>query len=400
MLEALKSDITKNYYDPTFHGIDLDAHFKAADEKVKQATSLGQVFGIIAQALLDFNDSHLYFLPPGRSNRYEYGWRMAMIGDDCFVTAVKPGSDAEKKGLQPGDKIYSIDGYEPTRENHWKMLYAYYGLRPKAGVRLVVIKPGGEEKQLDVMTKIQLGKPVLSFADINDIEREEEDAERARRAGSRLAEVSDDLIIWKLAAFDLSPSEVDDAMAKVRKHKVLILDLRGNGGGAEDALLRLVGSVLSEDYKIGDIKRRKETRPLVAKTRAGDNVFKGKLVVLIDSQSGSAAELFARVVQLQKRGVVVGDRSAGAVMRARLYDHQSGVESVAVYFASITDADITMADGKSLEHVGVQPDHLMLPTASDMAAGQDSVLAFAASLFDIKLDAKKAGSLFPERWRP
>jgi C-terminal processing protease CtpA/Prc len=157
---------------------------------------------------------------------------------------------------------------------------------------------------------------------------------------------------------------------------------------------------LSEDYKIGDIKRRKETRPLVAKTRAGDNVFKGKLVVLIDSQSGSAAELFARVVQLQKRGVVVGDRSAGAVMRARLYDHQSGVESVAVYFASITDADITMADGKSLEHVGVQPDHLMLPTASDMAAGQDSVLAFAASLFDIKLDAKKAGSLFPERWRP
>src|SRR5947209_15370709 len=118
MLDIIKDDIKKNYYDPAFHGIDLDTHFKTADEKIKQATSLGQMFGIIAQTLIDFDDSHLYFVPPGRSTRYDYGWRMEMIGDKCFVTAVKPESDAAAKGLQPGDEIYSIDGYEPTRENH------------------------------------------------------------------------------------------------------------------------------------------------------------------------------------------------------------------------------------------------------------------------------------------
>ena len=136
-------------------------------------------------------------------------------------------------------------------------------------------------------------------------------------------------------------------MSKARKHKSLIIDLRGNGGGAETTLLRMLGGVFDHDVKLGEIKRRKETKPLVAKTR-GDNAFKGNLVVLVDSQSGSAAELFARVVQLEKRGAIVGDRSAGAVMRSKFYDHQSGTESVAFYGASITDADITMTDGKIL----------------------------------------------------
>src|SRR5207247_2034191 len=105
---------------------------------------------------------------------------------------------------------------------------------------------------------------------------------------------------------------------------------------------------------IGELKRRKESRPLKAKTRGGD-VFKGQLVVLIDSNSASASELFARVIQLEKRGTIVGDRSAGAVMRSAfrpgaLGDMTSG--NMIFYGASITDADILMADGKSLEHLG------------------------------------------------
>ena len=94
MLRALKNEIKKSYYDATFRGIDLEARFKAADEKLDRATSLGQVFGIIAQALLDFEDSHLFFIPPQRPDTVDYGWQMQMIGDNCYVSAVKPGSDA------------------------------------------------------------------------------------------------------------------------------------------------------------------------------------------------------------------------------------------------------------------------------------------------------------------
>ena len=58
-----------------------------------------------------------------------------------------------------------------------------------------------------------------------------------------------------------------------------------------------------------------------------------------------------------------------------------------------------MADGKSLEHVGVTPDEIKLPAAADLAAHRDPVLAYAASLLGVTMTAEKAGSFFPIEWR-
>lgn len=71
MLKVIKDELKKEYYDQNFHGMDVEARFKAADEKVKEAESVGHMFGIIGQALLDLNDSHTFFLPPSRANRTE-----------------------------------------------------------------------------------------------------------------------------------------------------------------------------------------------------------------------------------------------------------------------------------------------------------------------------------------
>jgi C-terminal processing protease CtpA/Prc len=402
----IKDDIKKHYYDPNFHGIDLDTHFKQAEEKMKQAQSIGQLFGIIAQALLDFDDSHLFFLPPGRATRYDYGWRTQMVGERCFVTAVKPGSDAEAKGLKPGDEIIGLDGYRITRQNHWKMQYAYFSLRPVPGVRFVVAGPDGKERQLDVITKITQRKRVLDLtasggdSDFTDFIRDIEDEERDRREASRGMSFGDSqVMLWKFQEFAHSDEEIDGMMSKARKHKALVIDLRGNGGGAEKTMLRMLSNIFDRDVNVGEIKRRKETKPLVAKTRGGDNVYKGDLIVLVDSNSGSASELFARVVQLEKRGTVIGDRTAGAVMRSRVYPHESGVDVIAPYAASVTDADMVMTDGKSLEHVGVKPDVVLLPKAADLASGRDPVLSQSVTLLGFNLDPEKAGALFPMKWK-
>ena len=398
MLNVIKGDIKKNYYDPNFHGMDLDVRFKVAEEKIKQATSLGQIFGIIAQTLIELEDSHTFFLPPSRPYTTEYGWQMQIIGDKAYVVAVKPGSDAEAKGLKEGDEIYSMDGFGPTRENMWKIQYTYNALRPKPGMHLQVIKPGGQEQEFDVMAKIKQGKRIvdLTGSDVFDLIREEENESRLHR--HRYIELGDDVFIWKMPAFDLDESRVDDIVGKFRKRKALILDLRGNGGGYETTLLRLVSNLFDHDVKVGDLKRRKETKPITAKTR-GDSVFAGKLVVLIDSRSGSAAELFSRIVQLEKRGTVIGDRSAGAVMRSKSYGHELGQDTVIFYGASVTDADIIMSDGKSLERLGVVPDEIRLPTNQDLAAKRDPVLAYAASLLGVTIPPEKAGALFPIEWR-
>ena len=110
--------------------------------------------------------------------------------------------------------------------------------------------------------------------------------------------------------------QVDNMMDKVRKSDALVLDLRGNGGGAVSMLERFTGYFFDQDLKIADLKGRKKMKPMMAKTR-GKRVFRGKLVVLVDSESGSASELFTRVIQLNDRGFVIGDRTAGAVMQSR-----------------------------------------------------------------------------------
>ena len=400
MLDVIKGDIKKNYYDPAFHGIDIDARFKAADEKIKSVNSLGQAYGVIAQALSEFNDSHLFFLPPPRPARADYGWQMQMFGDECYVIAVKPGSDAEAQGLKASDRLLKVDGFAPTRDNIGKMRYRYYVLRPEPGIKVLAQTGKSEPRELALKAKIIQGKRRLDFtgmsgvADIESVLRDIDKDDHLNR--HRYVEMGD-LLIWKMPHFDLSDDKVDDLMNKASKHKALIIDLRGNGGGAETTLQRLLGNLFDHEVKIGDVKGRKETKPFIAKTR-GRDVFKGELVVLIDSRSASASEVFARIVQLEKRGRVIGDHSSGAVMRSRGYDYEMGAGTIIGYGASITDADLIMTDGLSLEHTGVKPDEFLLPSAADLAAKHDPVLSRAASLVGVALSAEKAGTFFPIEW--
>jgi carboxyl-terminal processing protease len=126
--------------------------------------------------------------------------------------------------------------------------------------------------------------------------------------------------------------------------------------------------------------------------------YNGKIIVLTDSNSGSAAELFARIMQLEHRGLVIGDRSAGAVMEARQYPESVGNDTQVLYTLSVTSANLVMTDGKSLEKFGVLPDVLALPTAAEMAAGKDPVLARAVAMAGGTMDAATAGTLFPYEW--
>ncbi|HAF24159.1 MAG TPA: hypothetical protein DCK93_14835 [Blastocatellia bacterium] len=400
MLKTVKEDIRKNYYDPGFRGIDIDARFKLAEDKIKLTKSNAEVFGIIAQALLDFNDSHTSFVPPQRSARIDYGWLMKTFGNNCYVTEVRPHSDADAKELRPGDLVQSIDGIRPNKANLWVFYYLYYQLAPRPIVKMVVQSPGEQSRQLEIKPRIQTGKKTVDLTDtvdLNRLWREEEDEDIAN--ANRFTEFGSELLIWKMPHFDLTKDGVDGMVDKAKNHKALILDLRGNGGGAEETLLRLIGNLSDHDVTVGEVKRRKETKPLIAKTR-GAAGFKGQLVILVDSDSASASEVLARVMQLEKRGTVLGDHTAGKVMRSRAHVHQMGVDTVVMYAASVTDADVIMSDGKSLEQVGVTPDETSLPTAENLRARQDPVLSRAAAILGVKLDPVEAGKLFPFKWMP
>jgi C-terminal processing protease CtpA/Prc len=395
MLRRIKGRLKEHYYDPKFRGMDLDARFKTADEKIKTAASLGQIFGTIAQVLLELDDSHTFFLPPARAYTTEYGWTMQIIGERCFVSSVEKGSDAEAKGVKPGDEVLEAGGYQIDRTNLWKFRYLYNALRPQQYIRVVLRSPNAEPRELDLLAKQKQGKKIINLTNYNEwmdiVRKSQREADLER---DRLASYGDQLLIWKMNEFDLTDLQVDDAMDKVRKHKALILDLRGNGGGWITTIQRMLANLIDHDVKIGDHVSRKETKPFTARTR-GEKAFGGKLIVLVDSRSASASEVLSRTIQLEKRGTVIGDKTAGAVMTSRRFSDEIGLDVVVFYGASITVSDLIMPDGQSLEHHGVTPDEIRLPTPEDLAAGRDPVLSYAVSLLGVKLDPVEAGKLFP-----
>ena len=165
-------------------------------------------------------------------------------------------------------------------------------------------------------------------------------------------------------------------------------------GGARLAVTPVHG-ILNYVFALLEAETRLAISSLGAKSH--HDPFTGKLIVLVDSGSRSGAELFARVVQIEKRGTVIGDRSSGLVMESRIYPRSIGLPPVR-YADSVTEADLIMADGKSLEHIGVTPDETVLPAPSDLAEGRDPILARAAELAGVKLTPEDASKLFPYEW--
>ena len=400
MLRTIESDLKKSYYDPTFHGLDVSARFQEAEQKIKAAKSMNEALSDIAGALLALDDSHTFFLPPPRPYTHDYGWRMKTVGDsDVFVTAVRPGTDAQSKGVQAGDQVLGINKYEASRENLWTLLYMYNVLRPQPSLRLALRTPSGLMKELVVQSQEHMGQrfvdATVASTSLGEFEKEAEEDEKLRRP--RFVEYGQEAIICRLPDFEFNPDSVNDILDRFRTRRAVIIDLRGNPGGYVVTAEKFLGGFFDRDIKIADRRGRKELKPSIAKSRGGKTVT-SEIVVLIDGESASAAELFARVVQIEKRGMVIGDRSSGSVMEAKSFSYTSGLSQGTFYGASITEADLVMADGKSLEKAGVIPDQRVLPTAADLAAGRDPVLARAAELIGVKLSADDAGKLFPVEW--
>jgi carboxyl-terminal processing protease len=394
LLEMTKDAIKKNYYDPTFHGVDIEFVFEQAKERMKAAPTRDALMLTIASAVLSLDDSHTTFIPPVRAAEVDYGWTVGVIGDDCYVTHVKPGSDAAAKGLKPGDRLLGIDNFRPTRKNLWQMAYRYFVVAPAARVNLTILSPGDEKpRSMIIDTKIEKSGGTITL---------EQWYERTmvKHGYSQkvfdFQQVGEDVLIWKMHTFSVNPDTLDLAIGRARKAKTVILDLRDNGGGSVDILKRMVGFFFDKEVKIFDEKRRKESKALVSKPLG--NTFKGDLIVLVGQESASASEVFARLVQLEKRGKVVGDKTMGAVMESQLHELNSGIGSMLLAGTSVTMADLVMSDGLSLEKVGVTPDEVVLPTGLDIATSKDPVLSHAAKLAGVTLTPETAGKFFPYEW--
>ncbi|MFZ0744371.1 MAG: S41 family peptidase [Terracidiphilus sp.] len=395
MLDNVSSDVHKYYFDAKLHGLDWDELVNQTRLDIDKAPDSGVANAEIAALLERLNDSHTRFFPPRNTVTADYGWRFKIIGKRCFVTQVSPGSDAERQGMRAGDEVFTINGFAVDRAGAPLLEYAMKVLMPQSRLQVEMRDPTGKLLHLTVGATVKKHPTIsnLGGSSWNSNQRRIDAEDAWYRVKARYKELGPDLMILRIPAFVETDSDVDDLFKKARSHKTLIVDLRGTPGGMIHSVVNYLEDVFTKEVKVGNWVERDKIDPLTVKgNRKG--AFTGDLIVLVDSETASAAEIFARVVQLQERGTILGDHSSGRTMESRVFVHRTGFNPVFAYGDSVTVADTVMSDGKSLEHVGVEPDRVFLPTVADIAVGRDPLLAYAAGLAGVKLSPEDAAKLF------
>ncbi len=155
----------------------------------------------------------------------------------------------------------------------------------------------------------------------------------------------------------------------------IIIDLRGNGGGALDEATQLTGLFIES----GPVVQIKNSRGQLGAEVDEDPsvVYDGPLAVLVDRRSASASEIFAGAIQDYGRGVVVGEPTfgKGTVQSVAPLDREGKLGQL-----KITVAQFFRVNGESTQHRGVVPD-VLFPTALESDAqgerGLDNALPWA-----------------------
>lgn len=229
------------------------------------------------------------------------GLELDNAGEAVTVLSVSPQGPAAKAGVEPGDRILRVN--DSTAE----------GLSAEA----VEIQLLGE-KGSKVRVVLERGNPLTAETLAVSLKRAVLDDQVV--SSPRL--VGPETGYLRLAQFTaLAPKELVKAVKKLRGMgaKQLILDLRWNPGGDMQAMAQIAAVFLPRDTEIFHTQGRKKSGlDSVATERDGDFV-KLPLILLINSETASAAEGMAGSLQDHDRALIVGRRSFGkALMQSSL----------------------------------------------------------------------------------
>ena len=229
---------------------------------------------------------------PLNGNFEGIGVQFNILDDTLVVNQTVPKGPSEKVGILAGDRIISVNdttlaGVKMDRADIMKKLRG-----PKGTIaNLKVVRRGVKE--------------VLSFRVIRDkIPLHTVDAAYMIRPGVGFI---------RLSSFGMtSGTEVRDAIVKLKGEGMqsLILDLEENGGGYMQAAVNIASEFLQQNDMIVYTDGRSVPHQEMRST-GGGQFLDGKLIVLVNDYSASAAEIVAGAIQDQDRGLVVGRRSFG-----------------------------------------------------------------------------------------
>ena len=257
------------------------------------------------------------------------------------------GSPAAAAGLRMGDLIIAIDGNEVKADAVEKAIADLRG--PTGSTVHITIRREGLTAPLDY-----------------DIQRAQV---AVHSVASQLLEPGTGFL--RVAAFnETTADDLRDALAALTRESRrplagLVIDLRNNPGGLLESAVEIAdfflerGNIVSGDGRSGDARFRRDAQ-------AGDLLAGAPIVVIVNGNSASSAEILAGALKDNHRAQLVGRRSYGKGSVQTVMPLSEGRA------LKLTTSRYFTPSGASINEVGIQPDVVIegeesLPAPLDVA---------------------------------
>ncbi|MBF0944355.1 MAG: S41 family peptidase [Alloprevotella sp.] len=266
------------------------------------------------KGMLDKLDPHSSYSNPEETKKMNeplegnfegIGVQFNILTDTLVVVQTIKKGPSEKVGILNGDRIVSVDGraiagVKMPQDSIVKLLRGPKGTK----VRLGVVRRGAAGVLYFVVTR---DKIPMNTVEATYMIAPEVGYIRFDRFGATTGD------------------EVEKALQTLKKQgmKDLILDLQSNGGGYLGAAVDVASQFLRPGSLVVYTQGRNQPKQ-VLKAEGGGLFRQGRVVVLVDEFSASAAEIVTGALQDHDRALVVGRRTFGKGLVQRPIDLPDG----------------------------------------------------------------------------
>jgi carboxyl-terminal processing protease len=242
------------------------------------------------------------------------------------ITSIQEGSPAANSDLAIGDELIEVNGTQVTGASLASTIAL---IRADIGKRVDFLVVRNEQR---ILASIKTGK--------------------VQAKSVELTQVSSSVALVEIASFiSGTASELSEALKSANYKSGVIIDLRNNSGGlVKEAVAvaeQFIGSGIIVSYKVNESEK--------VFRAVNSNPIKVPVVVIINRNTASSAEILAGAFQDRNRGVVIGERSygKGSVQELISLDDGSKLELTVALFLT--------PSGRIIEEVGITPDLAVAP---------------------------------------
>jgi carboxyl-terminal processing protease len=371
----------------------------------------GDVFELLMNTYLSTVEPHTGFFSPRATENFKIrmslslegiGAVLQMDGEYTLVHRVLPGGPADlSEELHGGDRI---TGVAQGEEEHivdvvgWRLDDVVDLIRGPKGslVRLQILPknepPGGTNRVIQIRRDTIKLEEQAARQSVLHIDSHEGPA-RIGVITIPTFYVDFDARARGDKDYRSTTSDVRQLLSELLLDEIdaLIIDLRGNGGGALTEAISVTGLFIHS----GPIVQVRDSRGKVniRKDPDPDIFYSGPLVIMVDRDSASASEIFAGAIQDYNRGFIVGESTfgKGTVQNLIDLDRYTTNDSEPLGQLKITVAQFFRVTGEGTQHRGVVPD-FVLPVTQYRRDQRESSQENALSWSQIKAARYRSSS--------